>query len=190
MVGHTSGVSSLAGARMHEVLVGTGAGWGPPPLLARRLGKLDILVIQSGRPTARQAPEPFVPKGQAKAGRCLSLGMTRARVGTRLRRAFGNTLNLPHNLKPFSTDRKLRPDGQRQLGILEHGAGGQPNLLLAAVALEQLAGLERAEAAMAAGRTGEALAPAPLEQRRATGLLGPEPLPERGLAQPLERTPQ
>src|SRR4051794_10522244 len=94
---------------MHEVLVGNGAGWGPPPLLARRLGKLDILVTQSGRPIARQTPEPFVPKGQAKAGRCLSPAMTRARVGTRLRRAFGNTLNLPRNLKPFSTDRKLRP---------------------------------------------------------------------------------
>ncbi len=109
MCGRTTGDSSLASARIHEVLVGNGAGWGPPPLRARRLGKLDILVIQSGRPTARQAPEPFVPKGQAKAGRCLSLGMTRARVGTRLRRALGNTLNLPRDLKPFATDRKLRP---------------------------------------------------------------------------------
>src|SRR5688572_12805037 len=114
MCGHTTGDSSLANARMHEVLVGNGAGWGPPPLLARRLGKLDILVIQSGRPTARQAPEPFVPKGQAKAGRRLSLGMTRARVGTRLRRAFGNTLNSPRDLKPFSTDRKLRSDAYRK----------------------------------------------------------------------------
>jgi hypothetical protein len=48
---------------MHEVLVGNGAGWGPPPLLARRLGKLDFLVAQSGRPIARQAPEPFISKG-------------------------------------------------------------------------------------------------------------------------------
>ena len=48
------------------------------------------------------------------------------------------------------------PGGQRQLGVLEHRAGGQPDLLLAAVALEQLAGLQRAEAAVAAGRAGEA----------------------------------
>jgi hypothetical protein len=80
------------------------------------------------------------------------------------------------------------PGGQRQLGVLEHGAGGQPDLLFAPVALEQLAGLERAQAVMATGRTGEALAPAHLEQRRAAGLLGPEPLAERDLAQPLERT--
>ena len=41
-----------------------------------------------------------------------------------------------------------------------------------------------------AGRAGQPLAPAHLEQCLAAGLLGPEPLPERGLAQALERTPQ
>ena len=82
------------------------------------------------------------------------------------------------------------PGGQRQLAVLEHGAGGQPHLLLAAVALEQLAGLQLAEAAMAAARAGEPLAPAHLEQGLAAGLLGAEPLAERGLAQALDRAPQ
>src|SRR5688572_17067001 len=82
------------------------------------------------------------------------------------------------------------PSRQRQLGGLEHRAGGQPDLLLATVALEQLTGLQRAEAAVAASRAGEARAPAHLEQRRAARLLGPEPFPELSLAQPPERTPQ
>jgi hypothetical protein len=38
------------------------------------------------------------------------------------------------------------PGGQRQLGVLEHGAGGQPHLPLAPAALEQLAGRQLAEA--------------------------------------------
>jgi hypothetical protein len=63
MCGHTTGDRSLASAWIHEVLVGNGAGWGSPPLLARRLGKLDFLVAQSGRPIARQAAKPFVFKG-------------------------------------------------------------------------------------------------------------------------------
>jgi hypothetical protein len=46
-------------------------------------------------------------------------GQTRARVGTRLRRAFGNTLNLPHNLKPFSTDRKLRSDADEKFSTVK-----------------------------------------------------------------------
>jgi hypothetical protein len=33
---------------------------------------------------------------------------------------------------------RREPDGERQLGVLEHGAGGQPHLLLAPVALKQL----------------------------------------------------
>src|SRR5687768_4220825 len=82
------------------------------------------------------------------------------------------------------------PGGERQLGVLEHRAGGQPDLPLAAVALEQLASLQLAEAAVPAARAGQPLAPAHLEQCLAAGLLGPEPLPERGLAQALERTPQ
>src|SRR5215213_2282038 len=73
---------------------------------------------------------------------------------------------------------RREPGRERQLGVLEHRAGGQPHLLLAAVALEQLAGPELAEARTAAGRAGQALAPAQLEQRLAAGLLGPEALPE------------
>src|SRR3954464_4449099 len=82
------------------------------------------------------------------------------------------------------------PGGERQLGVLEHRPGGERELLLAAVALEHLAGLELAEAAAAAGRAGQPLPPAHLEQRLAAGLLGPEAFPEPGLAQPLDRAPQ
>src|SRR3954447_9699584 len=82
------------------------------------------------------------------------------------------------------------PGDERQLGVLEHRAGGQPRLLLAPVALEQLARFELAEAPAAARRAGQALAPAHLEQGLAAGLLGAEPLPERGLAQALDRAPQ
>src|SRR6187431_3373105 len=85
---------------------------------------------------------------------------------------------------------RLEPGGERQLAVLEHRAGGQPDLPLAAVALEQLASLQLAEPLVAAGRAGQPLAPAHLEQCLAAGLLGPEPLPERGFAQTLERTPQ
>jgi hypothetical protein len=38
------------------------------------------------------------------------------------------------------------PSDQRQLAVLEHGASRQPDLLLATVALEELAALERTEA--------------------------------------------
>jgi hypothetical protein len=70
------------------------------------------------------------------------------------------------------------------LAVLEHGAGGQPHLLLAPVALEDLAAAQLAETPPAAGRAGQPVAPAHLEQRRAAGLLGAEALPEPGLAQP------
>src|SRR5918997_6019056 len=82
------------------------------------------------------------------------------------------------------------PGGERQLGVLEHRAGGQPHLPLAAVALEQLARPEPAEARAAAARAGQAVAPAHLEQRLPAGLLGAEPFPELGLAQALDRAPQ
>src|SRR5215208_6589008 len=52
------------------------------------------------------------------------------------------------------------PGGERQLGVLEHRAGGQPDLPLAAVALEQLAGLQLAEATVPTARAAEPLAPA------------------------------
>src|SRR3954470_13158202 len=84
----------------------------------------------------------------------------------------------------------LEPGRERQLGVLEHGAGGERELLLAPVALEDLAGLERAEAAVAAGRAGQPLPPAHREQRLAARRLGAEPLPERGLAQAPHRAPQ
>src|SRR3954451_23049502 len=82
------------------------------------------------------------------------------------------------------------PGGERQLGVLEHRAGGQPHLLLAPVALEQLARLEPAEAAVTAGRAGQAFPPAHVEQRLPAGLLGAETLPELDLAQALDRAPQ
>src|SRR5205823_8387854 len=109
---------------------------------------------------------------------------------------------LPHPEPPPELDRAdpalaLRqvidgrePGGQRQLGVLEHGAGGERELLLAAVALEDLAGPERAEAAVAASRACRPLPPAHGEERLAARRLGPEPLPEHGLAQPLDRAPQ
>src|SRR5215218_5911837 len=49
---------------------------------------------------------------------------------------------------------------------------------------------EPAEAPAAAGGAGQALAPAHREERLAARLLGPEPLPELGLAQALDRAPQ
>src|SRR3954451_14181811 len=82
------------------------------------------------------------------------------------------------------------PGGERQLGVLEHRPRGEGDLPLAAVALEHLAGPEPAEAPAAAGRAGQALAPAHPKQRLAAGLLGPEALPEPGLAQPLDRASQ
>src|SRR3954453_15161796 len=109
---------------------------------------------------------------------------------------------LPHPEPPRQLDRadpvlplgqvvdRGEPGGQRQLGVLEHRAGGERELLLAAVALEDLARLERAEAAGAGGRAGQPLAPAHGEQRLAAGRLGPEALPERGLAQAPHRAPQ
>ena len=79
---------------------------------------------------------------------------------------------------------RAKPSGQRQLAVLEHGAGGQRKLLFAAVALEDLARLQLAEAAVAAVRAGEALAPTHLEQRLATPFLAAEPIAKLGLAQP------
>ena len=79
---------------------------------------------------------------------------------------------------------------QRQLGPVEHGAGGQADLALAAVALEDRAALERGIAAVAAARAGPALAPAQREQRRPALRLGPVALPEFGLAQPFHPPPQ
>src|SRR3954471_23236006 len=109
---------------------------------------------------------------------------------------------LPHPEPPRQLDRAdpvlalgqvvdgREPGRERQLGVLEHGAGGERELLLAPVALEDLAGLERAEAAVAAGRAGQPLPPAHREQRLAARRLGAEPLPERGLAQAPHRAPQ
>src|SRR3954452_21775709 len=85
---------------------------------------------------------------------------------------------------------RREPGGERQLGVLEHGAGGQPDLLLAPIALEQLARLECPHAAVAASRAGEPLAPAHVQQHLSTGLLAAEALSELDLAQALDRAPQ
>src|SRR4051812_6911231 len=61
------------------------------------------------------------------------------------------------------------PGGERQLGVLEDGARRQPQLLLAAVALGQLAGPELAGAAAGASGAGQALPPAHPEQRPPAG---------------------
>ena len=79
---------------------------------------------------------------------------------------------------------RRKPDGQRQLGVLKHRAGGQPHLPLAAVARADRPALQLGAAPVAAGRADPALAPAQLEQRRPAWRLGPEPLPELGLANP------
>ena len=85
---------------------------------------------------------------------------------------------------------RQEPRGQRQLGPVEHGARGQPDLALAAVALVDRPALELGIAPVPAARAGPALAPAQREQRRPALRLGPEPLPELGLAQALDPPPQ
>ena len=73
---------------------------------------------------------------------------------------------------------------------MEHGAGGQADLALAAVALVDRPALQLGAAPVIAGRAHPALAPAQLEQRRPALRLGPVALPELGLAQPLHPPPQ
>src|SRR6478672_593763 len=85
---------------------------------------------------------------------------------------------------------RQEPGGQRQFGPVEHRPGGQPDLALAAVALVDRAALELGIAPVPAARAGPALAPAELEQRRPALRLGPESLPELGLAQALDPPPQ
>ena len=62
-----------------------------------------------------------------------------------------------------------------------------PHLLLAPVALKQLARLERAQATVAAGRAGKPLAPAHVEKCLPAGLLI-RTFSELGLARPLTGT--
>src|SRR4051794_33387164 len=85
---------------------------------------------------------------------------------------------------------RQKPGRQRQLGPMEHRARGQADLALAAVALVDRAALEFGIAAMPATRAGPAPAPAQAEQRRPALRLGPEALPELGLAQALNPPPQ
>ena len=104
---------------------------------------------------------------------------------------------------------RQEPRRQRQFGPVEHRPGGQPDLVLAAVALPDGTAGERSTAAMAAGRADPALAPSAAarlirlrrsggpraaegerEQRRAALRLGPEPGAEPRLAQPLDPPPQ
>ena len=84
---------------------------------------------------------------------------------------------------------RQEPDGERQFGPVEHGARGQPDLALAAVALVDRPALQFGIAGMAAARARPAFAPAELEQRRPALRLGPEPLPELALTQPLDPPP-
>ena len=67
---------------------------------------------------------------------------------------------------------------QRQLGVLEHGVGGQRDLPLAADALEDLAGVQLAVLVLAAGGAAEALRPARLEHRLGALQLGSVELEE------------
>src|SRR3954451_23264006 len=85
---------------------------------------------------------------------------------------------------------RQKPGRQRQLGPMEHRARGQADLALAAVALVDRAALEFGIAAMPATRAGPAPAPAQAEQRRPALRLGPEALPDLGLAQALNPPPQ
>src|SRR4051794_21283249 len=59
---------------------------------------------------------------------------------------------------------RREPSDERQLGALEHRPRRQPHLTLAPVALEQLAGLQPTEAAVAASRAGQYLPPRHLQQ--------------------------
>ena len=80
-------------------------------------------------------------------------------------------------------------DGQRQFGPVEHGARGQPDLALAAVALVDRPALELGIAPVRAARARPAFAPAQRKQRRPALRLGPEPLSELALAQTLDPPP-
>src|SRR3954463_10162536 len=75
------------------------------------------------------------------------------------------------------------------LGSWDTGAAGSETCFLHRLHWNTLRGPERAEAAVAAGRAGQALAPAHREQRPAARRLGAEPLPERGLAPAPHRAP-
>ena len=72
---------------------------------------------------------------------------------------------------------------------MEHGARGQPNLALAAVALVDRPALQFGIAGLAAARARPTFAPAQRKQRRPALRLGPEPLPELALAQTLDPPP-
>ena len=84
---------------------------------------------------------------------------------------------------------RQKPGGQRQFRPVEHRAGGQPDLALAAVALVDRTALELGIAPVPTARAGPALAPAELEQRRPALRLGAEPLAESRLAQTLDPPP-
>ncbi len=68
---------------------------------------------------------------------------------------------------------RLKPHGKAKLGGMEDGAGGQRDLMAAAAALDQLAGLDLRAAPAAAARADEALGPAPGYQCRPALLFGP-----------------
>ena len=64
------------------------------------------------------------------------------------------------------------PAAQRQLGVLEQSACGERGLVLAADALEDLAGVPLAVLVVATVRTAEAFRPVRLEQRLGALLVG------------------
>jgi hypothetical protein len=67
---------------------------------------------------------------------------------------------------------RQEPGRQRQFGVGEKGSGSQRGLVVATMALDQLAGVELAMAVMAAFRALEAVRSAQLEQRLPAGALG------------------
>src|SRR5688572_23418646 len=79
-----------------------------------------------------------------------------------------------------------KPDRERQLGGMEDRPRRERHLVLAAVALNQLALGQPGSAIMAAGRADKALGPAQLLDHGSALLLGAECLAERRLAQALD----
>ena len=177
-----------------------------PPGLALR-GRLDR---RHERRLAGRAPAPLAARPRAAEIGVVDLDPTRE-LGllrlARLHRRHQLVLDQPGGRLPRAEparqlDRahpalalaqvvdRQKPGGQRQLGPMEHGARGQPDLALAAVALVERPALQLGAAAVAAARAGPALAPAqPIECRPAC-LLRPVALPELGLAQALHPPPQ
>src|SRR3954449_7140853 len=164
----------------------------PRPALGRGLDRRHKRRL-AGRTPAALAPRPLAAEiGVVDLDPALKLGLPGLARGHRPRQLV---LHLPGRglldaepaPEPYRADPVLalrqvvdggEPGDQRQLAVLEHRAGGERELLLAAVALEHLAGPQLAEAAVAAGRAGQPPAPAHPEQGLAARRLGAEPPPD------------